>query len=247
MLTRINVDKARPQERYEVREERRSPEGPPARRGTTRTASEPRGPPSRQMSRDMGRRQPPPRRRPSDEEEEGDDYPGELYDMYSSPRGSKTNRRPQPKYIEEEEEDPSDYDDGSFDENDFEMVSNRPPNGPRSRVQSQAVSGRGQSRRPDIRKIRIKVHADTDDRYVMVGSAVEFRDLVDKIREKFELRKRFKLKIRDDDSPGDMITMGDQDDLEMALMIVKSNARKERLEMGKMEVSSCMSFTSNEC
>jgi hypothetical protein len=52
------------------------------------------------------------------------------------------------------------------------------------------------------------------------------------------LRKRFKLKIRDDDMPdGDMITMGDQDDLEMAIMSVKTNARRDRVEMGKMDVS----------
>jgi hypothetical protein len=36
---------------------------------------------------------------------------------------------------------------------------------------------------------------------------------------------------------GDMITMGDQDDLDMAIMSVKSTARRERLDMGKMEVS----------
>ena len=88
-----------------------------------------------------------------------------------------------------------------------------------------------------MRKIRVKVHAE-DVRYIMIGSAVEFPDLVDKIREKFGLRKRFKIKVRDDDMPnGDMITMGDQDDLDMAIMSVKATARRERLDMGKMEVS----------
>lgn len=77
----------------------------------------------------------------------------------------------------------------------------------------------------------------------MIGTAIEFPDLVDKIREKFVLRKRFKLKIRDDDMPdGDMITMGDQDDLDMAVMSVKSNARKDRAEMGKMDVSIRVQF-----
>jgi hypothetical protein len=175
------------------------------------------------------------RRRPSDEEEE-DEYPGELYDMYRNSRSSRQNggRRQQPRYIEEEEEYASDYDDGSFDENDFEMVSNtRPP--PRSRATSS--SGRGQSKRADVRKIRVKVHAE-DARYIMIGVAIEFPDLADKIREKFGLRKRFKIKVRDDDMPdGDMITLGDQDDLDMVIMSVKSNARRERLDMGKMEVS----------
>lgn len=232
MPAKLNIEKARPQEGYQIREQKTSPQQ--QRLGTQRTASEPRGPPNRAYStrdnqRSGDRR--PPRRRASEEEEE-DEYPGELYDMYRNSRGSKANARRQPKYIEEEEEYASDYDDGSFDENDFEMVNSRP--GPRSRAAS--TSGRGQSRKPDVRKIRVKVHAD-DVRYIMIGTAVEFPDLVDKIREKFGLRKRFKIKVRDDDVPnGDMITMGDQDDLDMVVMSVKANARKERLDMGKMEV-----------
>ncbi|TVY16062.1 Neutrophil cytosol factor 2 [Lachnellula arida] len=230
MPAKLNIEKARPNERYEIRDDGRSP---PQRRGTSRTASEPRGPPARQYSntRDGSR---PMQRRRSDEEEE-DEYPGELYDMYRNSRGSRQNggRRQQPRYIEEEDEYASDYDDGSFDENDFEMVSNnRPP--PRSRAPSS--SGRGQSRRPDVRKIRVKVHAE-DVRYIMIGVAVEFPDLADKIRDKFGLRKRFKIKVRDDDMPdGDMITLGDQDDLDMVIMSVKANAKRERLDMGKMEV-----------
>jgi hypothetical protein len=182
--------------------------------------------------------------RPSDEEEE-DEYPGELYDMYRNSRSNRSTGRPKmPKYIEEEEEYASDYDDGSFDENEFEMVSSRPPPGPRSRATSQ--SGRGQSRRPDIRKIRVKVHAE-DVRYIMIGAAVEFPDLVDRIRDKFGLRKRFKIKVKDEDAPdGDMITMGDQDDLEMVIMSAKSQAKRERLDMGKMEVSSLFCNTKSE-
>jgi hypothetical protein len=222
---KLNIEKARPQERYEIREE-------PQRRAPPRAASESRGPMRREESK---RREPPPpaRRRTSDEEEE-DAYPDELYDMYRNSRGAKSTRSRQPRYIEEEDEEASDYDDGPFDENDFEMVGSRPP--VRSRTVS--TSGRGSSRRPEIRKIRVKVHASDDTRYVMIGTAIEFADLADKIREKFGLRKRFKLKIRDDDMPnGDMITMGDQDDLDMAMMSVKANARKERMEMGKMDVS----------
>lgn len=232
MPAKLDIEKARPSERYEVREQRRSPQAIQSRIGTQRTASEPRGPPGRQTSlRADARSRPPPRRRPS-EEEIGDEYPGELYDMYRNSRGSKSKRN-QPKYIDEEEEYASDYDDGSFDENEFEMVSSRPAQ--RSRAAS--TSGRGQSRRPEIRKIRIKVHAE-DVRYIMIGPAIEFPDLVDRIRDKFGLRKRFKIRVQDEDVPdGDMITMGDQDDLDMVIMSVKANARKERLDMGKMEVS----------
>jgi hypothetical protein len=229
MPAKLNIEKARPRERYEVREEAQDE---PRRLGTQRAASEARIPTKRDDWRQKDARLPV-RRRTSDVEEE-DEYPGELYDMYRNSRGNKSsNGRPrnQPQYIEEEIDDGSDYDDGSFDENDFEMVSNRPA--PR-RSQSQA---RASSRRPEVRKIRVKVHAE-DTRYLMIGTAIEFPDFVDRIRDKFGIRKRFKVKTRDDDVPnGDMITMGDQDDLDMAIMIVKANAKKERLDMGKMEVS----------
>lgn len=239
---KLNIEKARPQERYEVRDEGREEMSPPQKR-PSRTASEPRGPPTRGYStRDSSRTRPPAQRRRSEEEEE-DGYPDELYDMYSgssrNSRNSRPNggRRPQPNYIEEEEEYASDYDDGSFDEGEFEMVNSRPPPGQRSRAPSTIGGGRGSSRRPDIRKIRVKVHAAEDVRYIMIGSAIEFPDMVDKIREKFSMKKRFKIKVRDEDMPnGDMITMGDQDDLEMVIMGVKAAAKKERLDMGKMEV-----------
>lgn len=225
---KLNIEKALPTQRYEVRDE------PARRHPPTRAASESRGPTMRRE--ESRRRDPPPstRRMMSDEEEE-DEYPGELYDMYRNSRSSKGRNRPQQRYIEEEDEDGSDYEDDQFDEKDFEMLPGR-PSAPRARAPSS--SGRGSSRRPDIRKVRVKVHASEDTRYIMVGTAIEFPDLVDKIREKFVLRKRFKLKIRDDDMPdGDMITMGDQDDLEMAIMSIKTNARRDRAEMGKMDVS----------
>jgi len=238
MLTKLNLEKSRPQERYEVRDDPppQSRDDPPQQRlGTTRTASEPRGPPARQYTQRRTSKGPRRRRASDEEEEEEDEYPGELYDMYQNSKGSKSAGKPRmPRYIEEEEEYASDYDDGSFDENEFEMLSSRPPP-PRSGVGSR-YGGQGQSRRPEIRKIRVKVHAE-DVRYVMIGLAIEFPDFVDKIREKFGLRKRFKIKVKDEDAPnGDMITLGDQDDLEMVLMSVRSQAKRERLEMGKLDV-----------
>jgi hypothetical protein len=72
----------------------------------------------------------------------------------------------------------------------------------------------------------------------MVGMAVEFPDLVSSIQAKFGLRRRFKIKVRDDDSPdGDMVTMGDQDDLDMILQSVMEIAKRQRLDTGRMEVS----------
>ncbi|TGO39426.1 hypothetical protein BHYA_0054g00220 [Botrytis hyacinthi] len=242
MPAKLNIEKARPTESYEIRERddaRSPPDARPARRGTQRTASEPRGPSQMQYSnkRSESRSRQPPRRMQSTQEEE-DDYPEDLYDMYSSPgrRSNNSRRNTRNRYIEEESEYASDYDEGSFDEDEFEMVSSRPP--PRSRATSSINGGNGRagSRQPDVRKVRVKVHAE-DVRYVMIGSAIEFRDFQDKIKEKFGLRDRFKIKVRDEDVPnGDMITMGDQDDLDMVLMSVKSNAKRERLDMGKMEI-----------
>lgn len=230
---KLNIEKARPNERYDLRDEMSPPENRENRR-PQRAASEQRAPQRGYSQREPSRTRQQPQRRRSEEEEE-DGYPDELYDMYSGARNSRGNRntrqKAQPRYIDEEEY-ASDYDDGSFDENEFEMVSNRPP----ARSRATSTSGRGGSKRPEIRKIRVKVHAE-DVRYIMIGVAIEFPDLVDKIREKFGLRKRFKIKVRDEDMPnGDMITMGDQDDLDMVLMSVKSNAKRERLDMGKMEV-----------
>ncbi|KAI1369164.1 tetratricopeptide [Xylaria arbuscula] len=198
------------------------------RRMPARAASEARSPPQRSYSR----AEPARNRRSRNNEDEGG-YPDDVYDMYSGgsngggARRSQGSRRTQQRYIEEEEEG-SDYD--SFDEGDFEMVSNRRP------APSSMGSVRGGSRRPDIRKVRVKVHAE-DVRYIMIGTAIEFPDLEDKVREKFGLKRRFKVKVRDEDAPqSDMITMGDQDDLEMVMMSVKSAARKKREDIGKLEI-----------
>lgn len=172
------------------------------------------------------------RRSPVDE----DAYPDDVYDMYSNAGSrngdnrSQRSRRPTQRYDEDYDEDGSDYDGNSIDEGDFEMMN------PRRRTNSMSGSSRAQSRRPEARKVRIKVHAE-DVRYIMVGTAVEFPDLVDRIRDKFGIRRRFKIKVRDEDNPSDMITMGDQDDLEMVMINVISVARKQKLEVGKLEVS----------
>lgn len=218
MPPKLNIERARNQDRYE---KTASPQdGRP--RGPSRTNT---GASSRSYA-------PRPRQTPIDED---DAYPDDVYDMYSSGGGRRSNtggRRTQQRYIEEEDDDGSDYDGNSIDEGDFEMMNPRRGTG----SMSAGGSSRGASRRPDVRKVRVKVHSD-DVRYIMVGTAVEFPDLVDRIREKFGMRRRFKIKIRDEDSPSEMITMADQDDLEMAMMSVKSQARRQKLEVGKLEVS----------
>jgi hypothetical protein len=146
----------------------------------------------------------------------------------SGSRNSRAQKGRGPARYVEEEEEGSEYEDASFDEGDFEMVSGR----------KGSVSGGGGSRRTSKRgptKVRVKVHAG-DVRYIMVGVAVEFPDLVSSIQQKFGLRRRFKIKVKDEDE-GDMITMGDQDDLDMIMSTVTDNAKRQRNDTGKLEVS----------
>ncbi|KAM0480371.1 hypothetical protein ACHAPX_004202 [Trichoderma viride] len=176
-------------------------------------------------SRAYSTREPPRRQRAIEEESP---YGDEAYDTYDGGRGSKQSRSRQPRY--DDEDDGSDYDYGSFDEGEFEMVSSvrRGPG-------SVSRPSRAASRRPDVRKIRVKVHSD-DVRYIMIGTSIEFSDFVDRIRDKFGLRRRFKIKMKDEDVPDDMITMGDQDDLDVAIQSAKSQAKRQRLDVGKMEI-----------
>lgn len=84
-----------------------------------------------------------------------------------------------------------------------------------------------------LKNIRIKVHCGDDTRYMMLAPEVRFEEFVERVREKCSLRGGFKIKTRDE---GDLITMGDRDDWEMAVGAVRKEARGEGVEMGKMEV-----------
>lgn len=81
--------------------------------------------------------------------------------------------------------------------------------------------------------MRVKVHYGDDTRYIMLTPEVQFLEFVDRVREKLGLKTGFKLRVRDE---GDLITMGDGDDWELALTAAKKEARGEGAEMGKMEV-----------
>jgi hypothetical protein len=222
-----------------------SSQEPPRRQPTQRSASE-RPPPSRSEStrdrgqrdtrdrdprdrdtrdRDYGRQ----RRRGSDEDIIDDYYDDDGYPPSRSSRGaySRTKSTRRPAYIEEEEED--DYDGSDLDDAEFEMMPRT-----KSRRRSPARSTRsGASNRGAGSKIRVKVHS-TDTRYVFITSDQLITEFWQQIREKFGVRNKFKLEFKDD---GDMITMADQDDLDMAIQAAKSIAKKEGSDMAKMEVS----------
>lgn len=200
---------------------------PPRRQGTQRSMSE-RPPPNRSQSTRDRQRDYRPRRRGSD-----DDIIDEYYeedDGYNQPRGSRgayarSKQARRPAYIEEEEED--DYDGSDLDDAEFEMMSRS-----KSRKRSPARSSKSAGSRGVGGKIRVKVHAG-DTRYVFINQDTLMREFWQQIREKFGVRNNFKVEIKDD---GDMITMADQDDLDMAIQTAKSMARKEGSDMAKMEV-----------
>ncbi len=81
------------------------------------------------------------------------------------------------------------------------------------------------------------MHASSNDdtRYIMMNADAAFASFVDRVREKFGIRTRFKLKVRDE---GDLITMGDADDWAMAVEGVRRELEASEAggEMGKMEV-----------
>ena len=238
-LAKLNIQPQDSNRRYE-----KAPSPPDARPRLGRSAST-----TTAMGFSQRDRAPSLQRRPTAPIEEENSYPVDVYDMYQAPpqRSSKGNNRSyqqertrqpqQQRYMEDDDLAGSDYDDGSVDEGEFEMLPNRRPTAPTT-VSSNSSSSRSR-RGPTVSKIRVKAHAADDVRYIMVGAAVEYPDFLDRVRDKFGLAgRRFKIKIRDEDIPdGDMITMGDQDDLDMAMASSRAIARRTRQEVGKLDVS----------
>jgi hypothetical protein len=73
----------------------------------------------------------------------------------------------------------------------------------------------------------------------MIGPTLEYSEFEAKIREKFGFRSLLRIRMQDE---GDMITMVDQEDLDLLLSSATEAARKEGSEMGKMEVSPIHTF-----
>lgn len=247
------------------------------RLGTTRTASEPRGPtrtyssPRSQRDGHQGRgllfMETTPRH-DHGMEADIDESPEDFYDGYSNPnifhpdrssdghqkqqttsshsrRPSKSHNRSRSRHrrhyisegISENGEDASNTSSLS----DFETLNNAggnlsrpPPTNTRHRSRSRGTSRSRRQKHLELKNIRVKVHSGDDTRYIMVAPALSFEEFVDRVREKFGIRTRFKLKVRDE---GDLITMADRDDWDMAVQCVRKEAGNENSEMGKMAVS----------
>ncbi|KAL9100647.1 MAG: hypothetical protein Q9163_003995 [Psora crenata] len=275
-----------------------------SRIGTTRTASEPRGPSHRDPSRqDRQHRQP--RRlfmettplRPISggaadiqeypEEEDFHNHPAHRPTQLSyhstsdhSTRSHRGSNRPRSRglrrtqYSIEEEDETGGAASTASSGDDYEVLRNtggrlsRSPSPtlpratysiPRARPQSERPdnrrprnssrhTARASSRRPpELKNIRIKCHYGDDTRFIMQSPQVAFDTFIEKVKEKFKLAKdqAFKTKVRDED--GDLITMGDADDWDMALASVRKeiahgyandgdNGSSGEGGMGKMEV-----------
>lgn len=176
----------------------------------------------------------------------------DVYSMYGNKRSasannnSTTNNRPQLQRQQTEQEDDDDdiiIESDSADEGQTRPFQSQPQsqsqNRPPSRIQSpqSARSNTSFIRSPSMAKIRIKVHTNDDIRYIMIHTAsIDYDDFESRVRAKFSLRGRLKVKSRDEDS-GDMVTMSDQDDLDTLVASAKAIAKRDRTEMGKMEVS----------
>ena len=238
------------------------------RMGTMRTASEPRGPVSKYSTARPGRGYkgdqdgPPssrgrlfnemtPRRQNSGEEAD-DEYPDELYDLYQSTAYSNPyssgSRRAAPRQAPRRTQ--SNYDEVDYDRDsggssldDFEMLNDA---GGTLSSMSRAMStsrNASRSRRPvDIRTVRVKMHHGDDTRYLMVNTGMIWEEFLEKAREKLQLGNRFKVRMRDE---GDMITVGDGDDWEMAVQTAKREARRSGEDMARLDVSFARPFLKN--
>lgn len=71
---------------------------------------------------------------------------------------------------------------------------------------------------------------------IMVNTDVEFDEFVQRLKDKFGFRKKLKCKVKDEDGDG-FINISDQEDLDMVIATSKKSAKRDRVEMGKMEVS----------
>ena len=79
----------------------------------------------------------------------------------------------------------------------------------------------------ELKSLRIKLHYPGDMRFVMLTPDTPYGPFVDKVREKLKLSvsEVFKVKVRDEE--GDLITIGDEDDWELAVQVVRKEWEAE--------------------
>ena len=79
----------------------------------------------------------------------------------------------------------------------------------------------------ELKNLRIKLHHGDDTRFVMLAPDTPYGPFVDKVREKLKLSvsEAFKVKVRDEE--GDLITIGDEDDWELSVQVVRKEWETE--------------------
>ncbi|KAF4553716.1 Hypothetical protein D9617_6g094480 [Elsinoe fawcettii] len=117
----------------------------------------------------------------------------------------------------------------------------------RSRTRAGSISrpsGRGQSRGrphhsypspedevledllpPAMKRVRVKLHGEHDTRYLMIQPSIPFSELVGMVKTKLAIKGECKLKMRDEE--GDFVTIGDGEDWETCLEVVRRGAKGE--------------------
>ena len=86
-------------------------------------------------------------------------------------------------------------------------------------------------------QIKVKCHNGDDTRMIMIDTTVGFNEFIKRLQDKFGHEKKIRCKVRDDDGGDGMIGLADQEDLDMVISTAKQNAKRERSDFGKMEVS----------
>lgn len=149
-------------------------------------------------------------------------------------RRSQSRQRREHPSIEEEDETIGDSSGSPSSVDGFDMLHNaggglsrplitapRAQSRPRPRSSSIRGSSRTRSQRlveADVKDVRVKVHYEDDTRYMMLPPEGPFEAFVEKVSRKFTLKGSVKIKTKDE---GDLITMGDQDDWDLAVGAAK--------------------------
>jgi PB1 domain len=184
----------------------------------------------RLMNRSMSTRRPEPSRRKDD----GDD----IYDLYNDyydekpVMRSRSTRRPLVRTLTRtrtssssrgrSRDDEDDYSNRYSDDEDdeFEMVT---------------------PKRSEISKIKVKVTMKDTARIVMIPVDIEIREFTERVAAKFNVAIR-KLKCTFLDEDGQELDLCDQDELEMLIELAKEDAKLNRREFGRAEVTFAPNF-----
>ncbi|TKX20819.1 tetratricopeptide repeat-containing protein 13 [Elsinoe australis] len=94
--------------------------------------------------------------------------------------------------------------------------------GSRSRVMREVVED---EQPPGVKRVRVKLHAESDTRFLMIGPETGFGEMLEMVKGKLGISGECKVKMRDEE--GDFVTVGDGEDWEMCLDGVRRTALVE--------------------